>query len=81
MVFFLKHCRPNGYFYLSANRKERNGGELAKFYHGSLHVKNFSIMFFTNAVMATLEITVTLDNSLYLWFVYADDQTPMFVFL
>ena len=56
--FYLHQCCPVGYYYLSANRKEKSGGGLALFYDGNLRVDNFSNKcFFTNAELAFLEFT------------------------
>ena len=53
--FFLQQCCPNGYYYLSANRK-RNGRGLAVFYDGTLSVDNFSNNCSTNVEVAFIEL-------------------------
>ena len=61
--FFLLQCCPNGFYYLSANRKERNGGGLAVFYDGTVRIDNFPSKCLTNAELASLEFTQ--GNSMY----------------
>ena len=64
MSFYLEQCCPRGFYYLSANRKEKSGGGLAVFYDGTIRVDNFSNKCFTNAEVAFLEFT--LGKSVYL---------------
>ena len=62
--FFLQQCCPNGYYYLSANRKKEMCRGLAVFYDGTVRVDNFSNKCLTNAEIASL--VFTLGNSVYL---------------
>ena len=55
--FHLHQCCPNGYYYLSANRKEKSGGGLALFYDGNVLIIFQTSVFFTNAELAFLEFT------------------------
>ena len=79
--FFLQQCCPNGYYYLSANRKQRNGGGLAVFYDGTVPVGNFATKnCLTNAELAYLEFT--LGNSVYLLVcIYRRPDTNVRVFI
>ena len=78
--FYLQQCCPNGYYYLSANRKEKSCGGLALFYDGNLRVDNFSNKRFTNAEVAFLELT--LGKSVYLLLcIYLRPNTNVRVFI